>query len=359
MFILSGAMYRKLERLIANFLWTGSPMKPSRLKVPWVIVTRPRKEGGLGVKKLAEWNRAAALKHLWLILSEGRGSIWVEWVKVYLLRGRSLWLVSVPSKCSWVWKNLLALRHQMKALVAWRMGDGSRISFWQDPWLPCGPLLEVLGAGFRGRVGIPLQITVQEFYHSNIWQSFVAADRNRSVRSKAGYLTQLAALIPVSFPGAVTQQDSFIWLPNDGSGFTIKTAWEAIRRWSPRVPWRKVIWHRAIPPRFSFLLWTIMQNKLPTRDRLANIEIASSDRCSICLNHQETVSHLFFECEYSQQVWTLVMEGVGNVQPVAWSLLLPALQLNPLLLSAYPEEFLKRFAALTYYLWMERNHRIF
>ena len=162
--ILPVGVYKKLERLISNFLWSDFSMRTPSLKVPWEVVTRPRKEGGLGIKKLIEWNRAAALKHLWLILSGGKGSIWVEWVRVYLFKGKSVWLASIPTKCLWVWRNLLVLCHLMKKLVSWCMGDGSRISFWLDAWLPCGPLLEALGGGFRQRIGIPLNSYVQEFY---------------------------------------------------------------------------------------------------------------------------------------------------------------------------------------------------
>ena len=75
MFILPIGLYRKIEKMTANFLWTGSANKVHRLKVPWEKVTLPRNEGGLGIKKLGEWNKAASLRHLWLLISSSTGSL--------------------------------------------------------------------------------------------------------------------------------------------------------------------------------------------------------------------------------------------------------------------------------------------
>ena len=75
MFILPTGVFTKLERLLSNFLWSGSSLKTPRLKASWEEATRPRSEGGLGIKKLKECNKAAVMKHLWLIISGAKGNI--------------------------------------------------------------------------------------------------------------------------------------------------------------------------------------------------------------------------------------------------------------------------------------------
>jgi hypothetical protein len=55
----------------------------------------PKKEGGLGIKKLEEWNRAAMMRHIWSLFVKA-GSLWVAWVKENLLKGKSFWQVSIP-----------------------------------------------------------------------------------------------------------------------------------------------------------------------------------------------------------------------------------------------------------------------
>uniref|UniRef100_A0A6N2N7Y2 DUF4283 domain-containing protein n=1 Tax=Salix viminalis TaxID=40686 RepID=A0A6N2N7Y2_SALVM len=45
--------------------------------------------------KITDWNRAAIIKQLWNIAANNR-SVWVNWVKANLLKGRSLWAMPIP-----------------------------------------------------------------------------------------------------------------------------------------------------------------------------------------------------------------------------------------------------------------------
>ena len=265
-------------------------------------------------------------------------------------------MATIPTKCSWVWRKLLSLRYLMLNLVAWRMGDGSRISFWQEKWLSCGPLLSVLGAGFWKKIGLPLDITVRDFYSSACWSSFTSPSHDRSIRSILPWLQRLATVIPHDIPCGNNQRDSLIWSPSQNSNFTIRSAWDSIRVRAPKAPWRKLLWYKGAMPRFSFTLWLLILNKLPTGDRLARIGIIPSDLCSICHLQSETVNHLFFDCDYSRQVWRFIMEGRVPLQPMAWDNLLPLL-LQPAAIQN--QELKKCIGALAYYIWLERNYRRF
>ena len=59
----------KLEQMLCRFLWTGSNVGLPRAKVSWQKVTIPKKEGGLGIRKLAKCNTTNLMKHLWRIAS--------------------------------------------------------------------------------------------------------------------------------------------------------------------------------------------------------------------------------------------------------------------------------------------------
>jgi hypothetical protein len=39
---------------------------------------------------VADWNLAAMLRYIWNIFARA-GSLWVAWVKEYLLKGKNLW----------------------------------------------------------------------------------------------------------------------------------------------------------------------------------------------------------------------------------------------------------------------------
>ena len=70
--------------------------------VAWDEITRPKNEGGLGIKKLSKWSKAAAFKHLWHIVLDSVDNMWTAWVHMYLLKGRGLWFANPPTKCSWI-----------------------------------------------------------------------------------------------------------------------------------------------------------------------------------------------------------------------------------------------------------------
>ena len=89
--MLPAKVYKKLEQIFASFLWSSPAMDPHKMREACKIVTQPRKDGGLGIKKLSEWGKAKALKHLWHIINNKIDCMWMNWVKIYLLRGRRLW----------------------------------------------------------------------------------------------------------------------------------------------------------------------------------------------------------------------------------------------------------------------------
>ena len=65
LFILPKAVIRQVEQILRQFLWKGPQLGTRGAKVAWEDLSLPTKEGGLGIKKLDEWNIAAMCKHLW------------------------------------------------------------------------------------------------------------------------------------------------------------------------------------------------------------------------------------------------------------------------------------------------------
>ena len=62
--------------IMLYFLWSGSDMRTNGAKVAWDQVCLPKKEGGLGIKRITEWNKIALLKHIWNLCNDSDGSIW-------------------------------------------------------------------------------------------------------------------------------------------------------------------------------------------------------------------------------------------------------------------------------------------
>ncbi|WZZ16602.1 hypothetical protein YC2023_109691 [Brassica napus] len=66
------------------FLWNGAPNSARGAKISWDSVCTPKEAGGLGLRRLADWNRVLGLKLIWLIFTAG-GSLWVSWVRRNLI----------------------------------------------------------------------------------------------------------------------------------------------------------------------------------------------------------------------------------------------------------------------------------
>ena len=43
------------------------------------------------------------------------------------------------------------------------------------------------------------------------------------------------------------------------------------------------------------------------------IGIADSPNCSLCKKHEETIVHLFYECEYVKRFWDKVKNLLDNI----------------------------------------------
>jgi hypothetical protein len=119
---------RLIEQKLNRFLWCGKEIK-AKAKVSWVNVCFPNKEGGLGIKQLEVWNRAAMMSHIWSLFTQA-GSLWVAWVETIWLKGRSFWYIPIPSSCSWSRRKLLKLRELAKQLISFNIGKVSRVFLW-------------------------------------------------------------------------------------------------------------------------------------------------------------------------------------------------------------------------------------
>ena len=76
--ILPKKIINRVEQVMRDFLWKGQNQQQGSSKVAWKEVTSPLKEGGLGIKKLSEWNKAAMAKHIWNIWNHSTTSSWAD-----------------------------------------------------------------------------------------------------------------------------------------------------------------------------------------------------------------------------------------------------------------------------------------
>ncbi|GKV42033.1 hypothetical protein SLEP1_g49489 [Rubroshorea leprosula] len=165
-FFLPKKVIKEVEKLCNAFLWKNSTNAAKGAKVSWDSICFPKQKGSLGIKGLAQWNVACMMRFIWMIFSKA-GSIWVVWVNMYLLKGKSFWTVNILANASWGWRKLLKLRTQARRLIRHKIGDGKDTYLWHDNWQPFGPLIEEYGTKIVQNLGISLNAKVSDVVNGN------------------------------------------------------------------------------------------------------------------------------------------------------------------------------------------------
>ena len=141
LFILPKQVTDQVDQLLRSFLWSGTDQKLKGAKVSWEDITCQKSEGGLGIKKAAIWNKACMAKLIWNLCQVNSTSLWVNWVKIHLIRDHSFWDLPIPNNCSWTWRKVLQLRAEVRPFIRHVVGNGWDTSLWFDNWIPFGPIL--------------------------------------------------------------------------------------------------------------------------------------------------------------------------------------------------------------------------
>nr|KYP52165.1 hypothetical protein KK1_025902 [Cajanus cajan] len=62
----------------------------------------------------------------------------------------------------------------------------------------------------------------------------------------------------------------------------------------------------------SFVLWRLIDDKLPSKDFLWKKGVVITSICSHCYNAYETTTHVFFECPFALSLWDWLFKLVDN-----------------------------------------------
>ncbi|XP_075101599.1 uncharacterized protein LOC142177038 [Nicotiana tabacum] len=104
-----------------------------------------------------------------------------------------------------------------------------------------------------------------------------------------------------------------------------------------------------------------LQQRLATVDRIQKWGIQVQSESVLCsTDTEETLNHLFFECNYSKTIWHKLLQWTGMQRQVrSWNEEL--VWLANITRSKHPRASILAFifSATVYHVWMERNSRSF
>ncbi|KAL0925207.1 hypothetical protein M5K25_003524 [Dendrobium thyrsiflorum] len=124
--------------------------------------------------------------------------------------------------------------------------------------------------------------------------------------------------------------------------------------------WHKLIWHKHHALKYSCYTWLAINGGLKTADELIKRNIGVNSLCSLCFTFNETMPHLFFECDYAFAALKSLIPCLGDF------LLRPRLTDIFLFLEgrSYHSKHQKiihllKVCCAVYFIWRERNERRF
>ncbi|CAN1798982.1 hypothetical protein LINPERHAP1_LOCUS21951 [Linum perenne] len=122
----------------------------------------------------------------------------------------------------------------------------------------------------------------------------------------------------------------------------------------------EVIWRKHVPSKVAAFVWQASLNNISTIDNLVRRGFQFPNRCIMCESEAESIRHLFFECSFSSQVWSLLSSRLSIFGPLPRSLL-------GILAAWKGWNWDRDFEAcgrvllhgVCWFIWLERNARMF
>lgn len=106
--------------------------------------------------------------------------------------------------------------------------------------------------------------------------------------------------------------DVNVWRRKSGfkANFSTNKTWMTIRETNVQYSWTRGTWFSMATPKFAFVAWLAMLDRLSTMDRVSKWSHGVDTTCVMCKIEAETRDHLFFKCSYTSQLWEHLTSGI-------------------------------------------------
>ncbi|XP_074300521.1 uncharacterized protein LOC141631797 [Silene latifolia] len=105
-----------------------------------------------------------------------------------------------------------------------------------------------------------------------------------------------------------------VWCANRGQ-YTVASGYDWLQEDLVKVDWWPLIWNRLNLPKYTFIGWLMIQERLFTKDRMLRFGVLTDGLCEICWTQMEDHHHLFYLCDFSSRCWNLLRAWLGVPLP--------------------------------------------
>ena len=140
--------------------------------------------------------------------------------------------------------------------------------------------------------------------------------------------------------------------------YSARLSQEYLRHHKTPQGWEKKVWYRGHIPSHAFLMWVAQLDRLPTRTLIASWGQQLDTSYCICKKFPERREHIFLQCKYSEQLWTLILRRLGY-QPVMFHTWTALLEWSDIKDTTCPTTLRLLVIQTTIYkIWFEKNARL-
>jgi hypothetical protein len=322
------SILEKIGKSLRSFLWAGGKTNTKKFHlINWKQVCQPYNKGGLAIKDPTIMNISMGAKLAWRLVT-GNSDWWKKALVEKYFQSPRLRCLEEPLPAtpgSPIWRLLKNTTSLIQAKLSWAPGNGETINIWMDRILNHEPLksLEILHP-LKNWCYMNDLTKLQDFC---LWNN-----EGDWVRWKPPNLPEnLTPLLPILFnnlagcaPLNRFTADSRSW---GGKPFSVKEGYSHLLSNLPGFPTSKLwkeIWSGPSLPKVNAFCWLLAHGKILTAENLLKRGIQGPSRCPLCLEASETITHLFLECNFSLQLWSLIYLPLPNISPLpdSWTTLL-------------------------------------
>jgi hypothetical protein len=101
----------------------------------WKKMGKGKEEGGLGFRDLELFNLALLAKQGWRLIQNPE-SLVARIMKAKYYPNTNFLDAEIGRNPSYAWRSIWNSKKLLKEGLIWRVGNGTNIKIWEDPWLP-------------------------------------------------------------------------------------------------------------------------------------------------------------------------------------------------------------------------------
>ncbi|GAU29337.1 hypothetical protein TSUD_227080 [Trifolium subterraneum] len=263
-----------LNSIFCQFLWGGSEENQKMVWIKWDSVCLNKKNGGLGVRRLREFNFSLLGKWIWRILEE-KDSLWKQVLQAkYDQEGGRIRFVEGVGSC-W-WRSLNHIRTGVGLLdprwlvdnIVRKVGDGRNTLFWKDNWLDDGPVERSFSRLYA--LAENKLVTVADMCDLGWGPNGEGWRWRRGLRAWEEDLVKECITRLSNVFMQVTEQDKWVWKLHPSSCYNVKSAYSYLTESDVHLneDYNRFMRVKSLPLKVNLFMWRLFLNKLPTKDNL-------------------------------------------------------------------------------------------